>query len=292
MKVLMTGATGRFAHLLLPELNKLKITVRALLRDKTRANTLKEQGVDEIAIGDLNNADSLIEAARGVNGIFHINPAFDPNEARQGIDMVKAATKTGVKKFVFSGVYHPSLSLINHSNKGPVETALYRSDLNFTILQPASFMQNLDAGWQAVLQTGKVILPYSVKSKISWVDYRDVAEIAAKAFADDDLSYGTFELCAEMADRMQVAALMSEALKRKVEAAEITFDEWVKQSHMPEGPMRNGLKAMFEEYGKYGFHGGNSLIAKTLLGREPRSLKDYINELATGTRRSHSGKIK
>jgi uncharacterized protein YbjT (DUF2867 family) len=107
MKILMTGATGRFAHLLLPELKKLNITVRALLRDKAKADAVKEQGVAEIVIGDLDNTHSLTEAASGVDGIFHINPAFDPREARQGVAMVNAAIKAGVKKFVFSGVYHP-----------------------------------------------------------------------------------------------------------------------------------------------------------------------------------------
>lgn len=281
MKVLMTGATGRFASLVAPELLKRRITVRALLRDEQKAATIKQRGVTEIAIGNLNEANSLLAAAEGVDGIFHINPAFDPAEATQGIAMVEAAIRAGVKKFVFSGVYHPSLSMINHSAKRPVEKALYHSGLNFSILQPASFMQNLAAGWPAILKTGKVVQPFSVTSKMSWVDYRDVAETVGIAFTSDTLNYGTFELSATgMLNREEVAALMTEVLGRKIEAAEIPFEEFAKQANLPKGPMHDGLKAMFDEYDNYGFHGGNSLILKTILGREPRTLKQYIHELA------------
>jgi hypothetical protein len=38
---------------------------------------------------------------------------------------------------------------------------------------------------------------------------------------------------------------------------------------------------MFTDYDRHGFHGGNSLALRTILGREPRSLTDYITELAT-----------
>jgi uncharacterized protein YbjT (DUF2867 family) len=281
MKVLMTGATGRYAGLVVPQLANHGITVRALLRDESKAAAAKERGATEIAIGNLNDHASLLAAAKGVDGIFHINPAFDPNEAEQGISMIDAAIQAGVSKFVFSAVYHPSLSMINHSAKRPVEKALYQSDLNFTILQPASFMQNLAAGWPAVLSTGKVIMPYSAKSKMSWVDYRDVAETVTTAFTGNLLDYGTFELCAPgMADREEVAALMSATLGHKIEAAEIPFEEWAEQANIPKGTAWRGLKAMFEEYDKYGFHGGNGLVLKSILGREPRCLKAYIRELA------------
>ncbi|MGA2081399.1 MAG: NmrA family NAD(P)-binding protein [Holophaga sp.] len=45
---------------------------------------------------------ALGEAARGVDGVFHINPAFAPNDAELGIAMVHAAMASGVRKLVFS----------------------------------------------------------------------------------------------------------------------------------------------------------------------------------------------
>jgi hypothetical protein len=43
--------------------------------------------------------------------------------------------------------------------------------------------------------------------------------------------------------------------------------------------LRDDLLAMFAEYTAHGFHGGNSLARRTILG-PPRSLNDIFAELA------------
>ena len=285
MKVLMVGANGAYAGLVLPELTKRGVIVRALVQDDGKAEAARQKGARETAIGDLSDPAGLRAAADGVDGVFHINPAFAPNEADMGVAMVEAAKAAGVRKFVFSGVIHPSLSkMVNHAAKRPVEEALYESGLNFTVLQPTMFMQTLDSAWKAVLKTGKLTLPYSTRAQVCYVDYRDVAEAAALAFTGDTLAYGTFELCAAgMADRVQTAGMMSEALGRTVEPAEAPFEEWAEAAHIPAGPVRDGLKIMNADYDRYGFPGGNALVLRAILGREPRTLRRYIEELARGS---------
>ena len=49
---------------------------------------------------------------------------------------------------------------------------------------------------------------------------------------------------------------------------------------MPDGPEKDGLRAMFADYTAHGFHGGNSLVLRTILGRPPRSLENFFAELA------------
>ncbi len=124
-------------------------------------------------------------------------------------------------------------------------------------------------------------MPYAKLVKVTYVDYRDVAEVAARAFLDDKLAYGTFELSAPgMVNRVEIAAMMSEALGRTVVAEEISVEDWAQRAGMPDGPMKDGLMKMFRHYNDYGFHGGNSLVLKAILGREPRTLRQYIDELA------------
>lgn len=144
MKVLVVGATGKNAGLVVPELKKRGVTVRALVRDDRKAGAARQQGADETSVGDLRDTASLRAAAEDVDGVFHINPAFAPDEADMGVAMVEAAKATGVRKFVFSGVFHPSISkMVNHAAKQPVEEAVYESGMEFTALQPAMFVQNL-----------------------------------------------------------------------------------------------------------------------------------------------------
>ena len=122
---------------------------------------------------------------------------------------------------------------------------------------------------------------------MSYVDYRDVAEAAALAMTGTELSNGTFELCSPgMYNRLDLAALMSEALGQPVEAGEILPEKWAQQANIAPGPMYDGLLAMNKEYDLYGFSGGNSLVLKAILGREPRTVKQFIQELKMTTNRS------
>jgi uncharacterized protein YbjT (DUF2867 family) len=217
-----------------------------------------------------------------VDGVFHINPAFAPDEADLGVAMVEAAKAAGVNKFVFSSVIHPSISkMTNHASKQPVEEAMYESGLTFTVLQPTMFMQNLDSSWSAMLEQGRFVLPYSKQVKVSYVDYRDVAEAAAIALTEDKLDYGTFELCAPgMVSRIELAEMIGEALDRTIEAGEMPFDKWAQVAHMPDGLTKEGIMHMFADYDQYGFPGGNALVLRAILGREPRTMKHYIQNLA------------
>ena len=144
----MVGATGRYAKFVLDEFVRRGIWVRALVRSSARAAAARDRGANEAVLADLRQPDSLRPAVTGVDGVFHIGPGLDANEADMGVALVDAARAVGVQKFVFSGVIHPAISaLTNHTAKLPVEDALYSSGMNFTVLQPARFMQTLQDYW-------------------------------------------------------------------------------------------------------------------------------------------------
>jgi len=280
MKVMMVGATGPNAGLVLPALTARGVTVRALVRDDERAQVARQRGAAEVAIGDLRDATSLRAAVEGVDGVFHISPAFAPDEAEMGRAMVLAAKDAGVEKFVFSSVFHPSIgAMLNHAAKQPVEEAVYTSGMDSTVLQPSMFMQNLVGAVGAARESGQFAMPYSKHAKVCWVDYRDVAEAVALAFTTSELSRGTFELCSPgLVDRIEMAAMLSGAVGRPVEATDVPRDRWSAQ--LPGGPMREGLTRMMAHYDAYGFPGGNALVLRPVLGREPRTLEQFFHEVA------------
>lgn len=187
---------------------------------------------------------------------------------------MKAAINAGVKRFVFSAVIHPVLSdLVNHVAKAPVEEAVLNSGLDYTFLHPARHFQNYAAFWPKVVKEGVLAEPWSSETRFSLVDYRDVAEVAAIALTEDRLLFGTFELCAPgQLDRHDVAALMSDVLGRKIGQRR---DPGVL------GDVSQGLRAMFDHYDHHRLL-GNPLTLRAILGREPRSLLAYLEELARG----------
>ena len=165
----MIGAAGNYAGLVVPELTKRGVRVHALVRNEQQAQTARRRGAAETVMGNLHNPDSLRTAAEGMNGVFHINPAFAPDEDGMGVAMVEAAKAAGVRKFVFSSVYHPSIAKMrNHAAKQPVEEALYGSGMVFTVLQPAMFMQNLAGAWPMIAQQGRLAMPFSQRAKVCY----------------------------------------------------------------------------------------------------------------------------
>jgi uncharacterized protein YbjT (DUF2867 family) len=282
MKVLAIGATGASAGMVVPKLVECGIEVRGLVRDPAKASAAKDAGAVETAVADLNDLDALTAAVEGVDGVFGIIPAFAEGEAGIGVNLVEAAVRAGARKFVFSSVYHPSLTaLSNPRDKQPAEAALYESDLDFTILQPAVFVQQLAGMWRSAKERGTVAQAYSADARVAYVHYRDVAEVAAQAFVDDRLAYGTFELAAPgMYSRHDLADLMGEALGTTVTAQAPPFDAWADDMGIPAGTVRDGLKTMTQHYDEHGFHGGNALVLRALLGREPLTVPAYIEELA------------
>ncbi len=278
--VLVVGATGKFARMIVPELRRRNVVVRALVRDEARAAVARSLGVTEIALGDLRDTESLTRAMPGVNGIFHIGPAFTSDEAAMGVALVKAAQQSSVRKFVFSSVIQPTNTrLANHASKIPVENALYSSRLEYTILHPANFMQNIGLAWPSIRDHACFGEPFPKNTRIARVDYRDVAEIAAVALTDDRLAYATLELCAGMFSRMDIVAALSEALGYPVTAQQPGFSEWAAKARLPYGEDQLLLLAkVFDHYQAVGL-GGNSLALRAALGREPRSLRAYIKDL-------------
>ena len=284
MKVLAVGATGGNAAMVVPELVKRGVEVRGLVRDAAKERMARQAGAAEIAVADLNDVDALAAAAEGVDGVFGIIPAFAENEAGIGVNLVEAAVRAGARKFVFSSVCHPSLtSLSNHRGKQPAEAALYESGLDFTILQPAIFMQQLTGLWKSARETGTIAQAYSADAPMAYVHYREVAELAAEAFVSDRFAYGTFELAAPgMYTRLDLAALMGRALGTTVTTQTPAFDDWAGNTGIPPGTVREGLKAMTGHYDQHGFPGGNSLVLTAMLGREPLTVPAFIQELAEG----------
>lgn len=279
--ILAVGAAGPFAGLVVPALAKRGVNVRGLIRSAEQRGAVLKNGASEVAVGDLTDRASLDAALKGVDAVFYVAPAFMADEAEVGQKMVEAARQAGVRRFVFSSVIDPVIgALVNHTAKAPVEEAIIESGMEYALLQPTLFFQNFVRDWPDVVKTGTYGEPWSAETRFSRVDYRDVAEVAAIALTEERLLYGTYQLCAEgLLNRTEVAALMGEVLGREIKAV---------RPAPPAAPAQAGnqpppMQLMFEWYDQHGLP-GNALTLRAILGREPRTLRAYFEELAAQTR--------
>jgi uncharacterized protein YbjT (DUF2867 family) len=275
--VLVVGAAGKFAGLVLPALAQRGAKIRGLIHSASETETVRKTGAAEVAVGDLTDRGSLDAALKNVDSVFYIAPAFLPHEAAIGKGVVDAAKDAGVRRFVFSSVIHPILSALgNHAAKAPVEEALLTSGMEYTFLHPTVFFQNLTASWPKIVQGGVFAEPWSANARFSRVDYRDVAEAAAIALTEDKLLYGTFELCAAgWLNRYEIAAMMSEILGRPIKAERGD----PKMAAAGAGAAAPALEKMFAWYDHQGLL-GSALTLRAVLGREPRTLRAFLEELA------------
>ena len=272
LKVLAVGAAGPSASLVVPELLKRNVSVRAFIHKQEDQAIVQKLGISDIVVGELSDAAAVAKATEGMDAVFYIAPAALENEAEVGKQFVAVAKQAGVRRVVFSSVIHPVLSeLVNHADKAPVEEALLDSGMEYVLLHPAMFFQNIAPGWAKVKESGVFGEPWSTETRFSRVDYRDVAEVAAIALTEDRLLYGTFELCAEgNLNRYGLAELMGEILGKPVKPIKVELP--------PQAGMPPKLTRMFDWYDQHGLL-GNSTTLRAILGREPRSLRAFFEEL-------------
>jgi nucleoside-diphosphate-sugar epimerase len=120
MKILVTGATGKVGSRLTRRLALRGDSVRALVRDRTRAADLRGEGI-ELVEGDLLRADSLSAAVRGIDVVVHCAASFRGANAEQAHavndlgtrQLATAARGASVGRFIFT-----STGLVYGSNGG------------------------------------------------------------------------------------------------------------------------------------------------------------------------------
>ena len=281
--ILVTGAAGKTGRVVIRRLALKKKRVRALVRNQQQVEQVKEIGAAEAVVGDMMDELVLGQAARGACAVYHIYPNVHPDEIVIGKASIAAAVAAGVDHFVLHSVLRPQIEAMpHHWRKMRVEEALFQSGISFTILQPASYMQNVIASWDGVVERGVLTAPYSVHSQSSPVDLHDVAAVAAIVLCDFRRHSGaTYELCGpEVLTQNQQAMIISEQIGHEVCVEQIDLNEWVLRARgngLGDYPLK-ALRMMFDYYDKYGLW-GNSNTLHELLGRTPTSYAAFVQRV-------------
>jgi uncharacterized protein YbjT (DUF2867 family) len=278
--ILVTSAYGNNGRRLIPRLAKEGRNVRVLnLSDRTKE--LKELGAKDVIVGNALDPVTLDNAMVGVKSVFHVGPSFHPQEAEMGIAVINAASNAEVEHFVYDSVLHPQISaLLQHRMKLIVEEHLINSDLNYTILQPMHYMQNINIS--DVYSEGLFKQASTLETPLSFVDMDDKVEVAAKVLTEDGHYGATYELCSDdYLNAIEIAKLMTKVLGKEILPKLVPKEFIISgfQKAFPEYgdyPAR-GFNALFDYYSEYGFF-GNFNVLKWLLGRNPTTLEEYIKK--------------
>lgn len=274
--IVVTGAAGKTGQAVMEALHGQDQIVRAIVHRKEQLETVDAQ---ETMLADLRKPKQLRSAFRGARAVYHICPNVHPQEVEIGRNVLEAARKAEVQHFVLHSVLHPQIQAMpHHWNKLQVEQMLLESGMPFTILQPASYMQNVLPEWWRVRLLSQYHVPYSVDARFSPVDLLDVAEVAATVLTSSDHRGAIYELAGpEVHTPKSMAAELGEALGKLAMAVEVDRAEWEQHADMDQD-RKDLLLKMFEHYDEHGLS-GNPTVLDSLLGREPTRFRDFANRL-------------
>jgi NAD(P)H dehydrogenase (quinone) len=281
--ILVTGAGGKTGKAVISALVERGATVRGFVRSKIHESALKQIGASEIVIGELDDDATLMRAMNGVEAIYHICPNMNPHEMTFAEEILAAAEAAEVPRFVYHSVLHPQIEAMpHHWSKMRVEEMLFSSELDFTILQPTSYMQNSLAELARMKSEGLYRMPFPIETRMSLVDLDDVAAAAALVLTTEGHSNAIYELVGTLPlDQTEIAEAFADALGRDVrpEAESIkSRQQRARDAGLDEHTVAVMTK-MFVSYASDGFK-GNPNVLGWLLGRKPTTLAEFAKRVA------------
>ncbi len=280
--VLVTGAAGKTGLAVINALKAHNKGVRALIHREAQVNRVTSAGASEVVIGDMRDQALMHEAMSGLRKVYHICPNVNPDELTIGKLAIEAARENHISHFVYHSVLHPQVEMMpHHWLKMRVEEAIFESGLYFTILQPAPYMQNILAGWDAIVSSGIYTFPYHEATRLTLVDLMDVAQVALNVLTTPGHAGAIYELCGPDAlNQIEIAAIIGDRLGIQVSTQQIDRLDWERQAkERGLGTYQiESLLKMFDYYERFGFIGSSSVI-DWLLGRRSMSFSAFIDEL-------------
>jgi uncharacterized protein YbjT (DUF2867 family) len=284
--ILVIGGRSKIGSALLGELAGRGEAVRALARSGESGDF--PSGV-EVVGGDLADQDSLAATMSGIDRVFLLcGPRED--EVALNRNAIDAAARAPVELLVRSSILgadpdSPSTFIRDH---GICDAYLRDSGLAHTIVRPNMFMQNVPESTIPSIGEDGTFYANAGQARISMVDTRDVAAVAAVLLTDSGHTGEVVDVTGpEALSYSDVADKLTAALGRQVTYADAP-DDAVRQALSGFGMgewLVNALVELFQDYrrsGEDGYAAEVSDAVPRLTGRPARSLDDLL-EVGAGS---------
>ncbi len=277
--ILVTGATGTNGSELIRKLSPRGVRIRAMARKPPKAPTTLAPNVEFVA-ANFDDEPSLAKALKGVDSAFLTTNSSERVESQQ-LCFVQAAAAAGVRRIVYLSQLHarpdsPVRFLRYHAN---IEAALAYSGMACTHLRPNLFMQGLLAFAPSIQSQGR-FYAMAGDAKVSLVDVRDIAAVAAAALTESGHEGKSYDITGpEALTHQQLAAQISAVIGKPVEYVDV-----------PDGSMRGTLSSygmpawqadgLIEDYEHYrrGEAAGLSQDVEKVTGTPPRSFQTFLDD--------------
>jgi uncharacterized protein YbjT (DUF2867 family) len=221
--ILVSGASGTVGSAVLQEVLKTHMPVKAMYR--SRDDAARAPAGTPAAIADFADQASLQHALADIDTVFLVcSPVRELVQLES--NMVDTCREAGIRSVVLNS----ALGAGDYSKSFPswhrkVEDKLKGSGIEFTILRPNSFMQNILMYNAPSIRTQGAFYLAMRNARISFIDVRDVARVAAKTLTSTGHAGKTYELNGpEALNYAAVAEKISKASGQKVSFVDIPVE--------------------------------------------------------------------
>jgi uncharacterized protein YbjT (DUF2867 family) len=276
-RTLVTGATGTVGRHVVAALADRGATVRSAVRDPDAvAEDIAAAG--EVCRFDFAKPETWGDALADVDAVFLMRPptansddiaAFVDAAARVGVDRIAYLSTLGAEKNV----------LVPHHR---IEKRVAESGAEYTLLRASFFMQNLSEVHRAdVVDRDEIFVPAG-RGETSFVDARDVGEAAAVALTESGHADRAYDVTGpEAMDYEAVAAVFSDVLGRPITYPNPSLVAFARRMYeRGHSPGFVALMCGIYTTARLGLAGRVSGDARRLLGREPRSMRTFVEDYA------------
>lgn len=285
--VLVVGATGLVGGAVCQKLVERGEKVRALIRatsSNERVAALQSSGV-ELFTGDLKDPDSIAAACHGVDAVISTASSTlsrQPGDSIESVDaagqitLVNAAKRAHVGRFLFVSFRGPAgISFPLGNAKEQVERAI--QSLNFTVIQASWFMEvwlSPALGFDYLNATARIYGPGT--NPISWVSFRDVAEMCALGLRHRAAERRTIEFGGpEALSPLQVVARFEKISGRVFNLEHVPEAALLSQFDAATDPMQKSFAALMLGYARGDAMGMASVV--DTFGIKLTTVNDYAH---------------
>ncbi|MEK5035517.1 SDR family oxidoreductase [Paenibacillus sp. FSL R7-0302] len=281
--IVIMGATGTIGSALVERLVDLGVPVRALSRDPEKLrHQIGEKGraAIEVAWADAADPESLRRAFTGASQLF-LAMSNSPRQIELETSIIQIAAESGIEHIVkiSSPAFEQSAPVAVAGWHQEIEKVLRESGLTHTVLRPYAFMQNL-MRFAPTITTQNAFFGSMGHSPCNFIDCRDIADVAAEALTNPDVSGQIYTLTgSEILSYPQIADRLSVLLNRPISYINMEPQELlrnlIEHGHMP--PWLANHVVEIQSMATAVPERPNDTVQR-LLGRGPRKLEAFLHE--------------
>ena len=285
MTIAITGATGHLGRLVIDKLKSRVPADRivALVRSPGKAADL---GVEARAFDYNDRHESLAPALVGVDTLLLISGSEVGKRTTQHGNVIRAATRAGVKWIVYTSLLHAERTPIDIAPEHvATERALQASGIPFTILRNGWYTENYAGAIRGAL-AGGALIGSAGQGRISSATRADFADAAVAVLTGDRATHAgkTYELAGDTAWTLDdLAAELSRQTGKSIAYRNLPEAEYTKAlagSGMPDAFAQ--AVARYDVHTSQGALFDDSRQLSALIGRPTTPLAVAVTEVLGG----------